>query len=228
MARATEQTQAPQPEAAPAAELPTESTDGRVLRRQGRETMGRLLDAGVAALAESGYHAARVDDVVRLADVSHGTFYLYFPNKEALFRSLAERCAEETAELAASLPEVPSGPEGIAVLDAWLADFLALYRRSGVVIRAWAEQQVEDRALARLGRRSFGRIAAVLQERLPDDLGDDSARALRATALLAMLERFAYVATSRELGIDDAEVVRRWATVVHRGFFAPAAGAQAA
>lgn len=207
--------------------LPIESSNGRVLRRQGRATMGKLLDAGVAALAEAGVHAARVDDIVRIAQVSHGTFYLYFANKEALFAALAERCAEETAALAETLPDVPPGPDGVAVLEAWLASFLELYRRSGVVIRAWAEQQVEDRSLARLGRRSFGRIAAVLEQRLPDE-GDEAARSLRATALLAMLERFAYVATSRDLGVADAEVARRWAPLVHRGFFAPAAAPTAA
>lgn len=220
MARASETVDA----SAAVESLPTESADGRRLRRQGRETMGRLLDAGVEALADGGFHASRVDDIVRLAGVSHGTFYLYFPNKEALFRTLAERCADETADLAASLGAVPAGPDGIEVLAGWLSDFLALYGRSGVVIRAWAEQQVTDRSLARLGRQSFGRIAAVLESLLPHLPGDDDRRALRATALLAMLERFAYVSTSRDLGLDDAEIVRRWAPVVHRGFFAAPSG----
>ncbi|MEZ5136555.1 MAG: helix-turn-helix domain-containing protein [Acidimicrobiales bacterium] len=72
----------------------TAPTDGRELRRQGRKTMAKLLEAGMTVLAERGYHAARVDDVVRTADVSHGTFYLYFSNKEELFQALAVRCAD--------------------------------------------------------------------------------------------------------------------------------------
>ncbi len=59
---------------------------GRELRAQGRKTMSRLLDAGMRVFAERGVHAARVDDIVRAARTSHGTFYLYFPNKEALLR----------------------------------------------------------------------------------------------------------------------------------------------
>jgi len=182
--------------------------------------MGRLLDAGVEALATGGYHATRVDDIVRLAYVSHGTFYLYFADKEALFRVLAQRCADETTALAASLGEVAADDAGVAVLAEWLGDFLVLYRSSGVVIRAWAEQQVTDRDLARLGRDSFGKIAAVLTARIPDQDGDSlTSASLRATALLAMIERFAYVATSRDLGVNDAEIAQRLAPVVHRGFF---------
>jgi AcrR family transcriptional regulator len=38
--------------------------------------MQRLLDAGVEVFAARGYHAARVDDIVKVAETSHGTFYL--------------------------------------------------------------------------------------------------------------------------------------------------------
>ncbi len=51
--------------------------------------MRRLLDAGMRVFAERGYHAARVDDIVRAARTSHGTFYLYFANKEDLLCTLA-------------------------------------------------------------------------------------------------------------------------------------------
>src|SRR5207249_1763842 len=57
----------------------------RALRTQGKQTKARLLDAGRHVLSERGYLAARVDDVVRVAEMSHGTFYLYFANKEDLF-----------------------------------------------------------------------------------------------------------------------------------------------
>jgi AcrR family transcriptional regulator len=53
----------------------------RELKSQGKKTMGNLLDAGISVLTEKGYHAARVDDIVKAAAVSHGTFYLYFSNK---------------------------------------------------------------------------------------------------------------------------------------------------
>ena len=50
--------------------------------------MQKLLDAGLAEFDERGFQAVRVDDVVRRAKISHGTFYLYFSNKEDLFKAL--------------------------------------------------------------------------------------------------------------------------------------------
>ena len=194
------------------------------LRRQGVETRAKLLDAAVPALAETGYHATRVDDIVRMAGVSHGTFYLYFANKEDLFRTLAERCADEADALAESLGVVDSSPAGVATLRAWLAEFIAFYRRYGVVIRAWTENQVADRALARLGTASFERITTTLQASMAvgPDGGDSQGRIeLRSAALLAMIERFAYVTTSRDLGFGEDVLLDNLALVVHRGFFRP-------
>jgi AcrR family transcriptional regulator len=201
------------------------------LRRQGQVTRDKLLAAAVPALAESGYHATRVDDVVRLAGVSHGAFYLYFANMEDLFRALAEQCADDCAELAESLGDVPADESGQAVLRTWLAEYVDFYRRYGVVIRAWAENQVTDRGLAKLGTVSFGRIATTLRASIEGagrSTTSGSGRAkeararqveLRADALLAMIERFSYVITTRDLGFDDDKVLDDLSLLVHRGFF---------
>jgi AcrR family transcriptional regulator len=83
-------------------------TEPRELRARGRNTKRRLLDAGETVLATKGYHATRVDDVVKLARTSHGTFYLYFSNKEELFRALAAEVAEEMQSLAEALEPLTS------------------------------------------------------------------------------------------------------------------------
>src|SRR3989442_13609280 len=67
----------------------------RELRAQGKKTMRKLLDAAMTVFEKRGYHAARVDDIVKVAKTSHGTFYLYFANKEDLFRALTADVAEE-------------------------------------------------------------------------------------------------------------------------------------
>ncbi|MHB8464780.1 MAG: helix-turn-helix domain-containing protein, partial [Acidimicrobiales bacterium] len=59
----------------------------RTLRAQGRRTMRRLLDAAIVVFDKRGYHAARVDDICKVAHTSHGTFYLYFSSKDDLFRA---------------------------------------------------------------------------------------------------------------------------------------------
>lgn len=73
----------------------------RTSRNQGRRpaaaggvdagTRERLVLAAAEVFAASGYHASRVSDIVTRAGVAQGTFYLYFPSKEAVFVELTDR-----------------------------------------------------------------------------------------------------------------------------------------
>src|SRR4029077_7946000 len=47
-----------------------------------------ILDAALAVFAQKGYAAARMDDIAARAGVTKGTIYLYFENKEAVFKTL--------------------------------------------------------------------------------------------------------------------------------------------
>src|SRR3954469_25713818 len=101
----------------------------RSLRAQGRRTMRKLLDAGLRVFDERGYQAARVDDVVKAARTSHGTFYLYFANKEDLFRVLAEDCVAAMTALAGELGPVGPDRAGYDALRTWLGRFVQTYRQ---------------------------------------------------------------------------------------------------
>jgi len=57
-------------------------------RRLPEERPKQILDAALAVFAERGLAAARLDDIAKLAGLSKGTIYLYFPNKEELFREV--------------------------------------------------------------------------------------------------------------------------------------------
>jgi AcrR family transcriptional regulator len=193
---------------------------GRELRAQGRRTMSRLLDAGLRVFGERGVHAARVDDIVRAARTSHGTFYLYFPNKEALLRALAVECAQELDELSKTLGAITPDETGYAELRVFLESFFGTYRHYGPVIRAWMEGQVEDREVSRLGVRAFTDIATALGARMKEAGAPFDGASI--SALMAMLERFAYFLVSRRLEFDNDATLDTVTTVVHRGFFAAA------
>jgi AcrR family transcriptional regulator len=193
-------------------------TATREMRAQGRKTMRRLLDAGMRVFADRGFHAARVDDIVRAARTSHGTFYLYFTNKEDLLRALATECAHDLSALADTLGPVGADAAGYDELRAFLGRFFATYRRYGPVIRAWMEGHVEDRAVSALGVRSFTEIATALGRRM-HEAGSDGADA-SVQALMAMLERYAYFLVSRRLEFDTDAMLDTVTHIVHRGFFA--------
>ena len=109
----------PKPRRLPAA--PAVPREGRELRARGQRTVRKLLDAGIQVFGAKGYHAARVDDIVKVAKTSHGTFYLYFANKEDLFHALALDVADEMSGLVDSLGELTPDRAGYEMLRDWLA-----------------------------------------------------------------------------------------------------------
>ncbi len=182
--------------------------------------MRRLLDAGLRVFARRGYHAARVDDIVRAARTSHGTFYLYFTNKEDLLRALAVDCAHELTALADTIGPITTDDSGRRELRSFIAGFLGTYRRYGPVIRAWMEDQVGDRDVDRLGVKAFTAIGDRLGQRMREagvEIADNERAAVGA--LMAMLERVSYGVASGRVSEDDEALLDTMTTIVHRGFF---------
>lgn len=68
-------------------------------KRTDRRT--QLLAAARSVFAKKGYEEATVAEIVGRAGVAQGTFYLYFPGKEALAGAFAEIVSERLAALAA-------------------------------------------------------------------------------------------------------------------------------
>ena len=54
---------------------------------------GELLEAARRIFERDGYHAATVSAIVQSAGLSQGAFYLYFPDKKAVFAALQEEMA---------------------------------------------------------------------------------------------------------------------------------------
>ena len=57
-------------------------------RRLPEERPRQILDAALEVFGERGLAGAKLDEIARRAGVSKGTIYLYFPNKEELFREM--------------------------------------------------------------------------------------------------------------------------------------------
>lgn len=62
-------------------------------RRDPEERRAEILAAAFALFSERGFAATRIEDVAARAGIAKGTVYLHFPDKEALFTSLASGMA---------------------------------------------------------------------------------------------------------------------------------------
>lgn len=120
-------------------------TQNRDLRSRGKETVGRLLTAGQQVVEERGHDEARVDDIVHLAGLSHGTFYLYFRDREDLLNSLIRLAARELRHLTDGLTDVPTQDR----LAAWIEQVIREFDKHAEVLRA-ARALSSDEAAAAL------------------------------------------------------------------------------
>jgi len=71
-------------------------------KRRKREA---LLREGLAHFARDGFTGASIEQIAAAAGVARGTFYLYFPDKLALFQTLGEAWLEPLEELLAATAE---------------------------------------------------------------------------------------------------------------------------
>ncbi|MFP4311135.1 MAG: TetR/AcrR family transcriptional regulator [Nitriliruptoraceae bacterium] len=153
---------------------------------RGARTRARLLQATREVVAARGFVAARVEDIVATAGVSHGTFYTYFDNKAAALDALIDAAA---AELQAVVDEPWDGPDGASAIGAVIGRFVAAFAEHADVVRAWIEAAAHDPVVAaRLQEVRGGYVRRVAEVVAPVLAGSGHDPTLVATALVAMVE----------------------------------------
>jgi AcrR family transcriptional regulator len=99
----------------------SEATTEPRWRRLPEERPKQILDAALAVFAERGLAAARLDDIAKRAGLSKGTIYLYFPNKEELFREVIRNTVIASIERGEERFEALGDP--LQALDAWMEGY---------------------------------------------------------------------------------------------------------
>ncbi|MFN9678176.1 MAG: TetR/AcrR family transcriptional regulator [Betaproteobacteria bacterium] len=90
-----------------AVEVPAAAAPRWERRKQDRPS--QLLAAGLDLFVERGYAGTRLDDVAARAGVSKGTLYLYFANKEELFKAVVRESVVPLITAAAGRAESYDG-----------------------------------------------------------------------------------------------------------------------
>ena len=126
----------------------------------------RLLEAALAEFDEHGFQAVRVDDIVRRAQISHGTFYLYFASKEDLFKVLVQGALHDMALVADEFPVVTRNAAGRAALQSWVHLFCRTYEAHATVLWIITRTQVDDPDIYRPGLQLFFRLSEIMAERM--------------------------------------------------------------
>jgi AcrR family transcriptional regulator len=192
----------------------------RELRAQGRETVRKLLEAGMIEFEERGFNGVRVDDVVKRAGISHGTFYLYFANKEDLFKALLRDALHDMEVVAGDFPVVTSDNTGVRLLRAWVRKFSAAYAAHGTVLRTLSSANAPGEMFADGLQLFFS-----LTEAMTTGMTAAAAAAghhhenaeLTAFACLMMLERVNFVMTT-EVQLPEDMMADKIADIMFAAF----------
>jgi AcrR family transcriptional regulator len=136
----------------------------RELRAQGRQTVRRLLEAGLAEFDERGFQAVRVDDIVRRARTSHGTFYLYFSNKDDFFKALLRDALDDMGVITDAFPVVTRNDAGRAALRQWVQKFCETYAAHAAVIRILSQADVVGEEVWGDGLQLLFRLAEAITQ----------------------------------------------------------------
>ncbi len=168
-----------------------------------------------------GFHGVRVDDVVRRAGISHGTFYLYFSNKEDLFNALLKDALHDMEIVAGDFPVVTADDTGLSVLRKWVRLFFKAYAAHATVIRILSQADLVPEEVFGDGLRLFFSIAEAMTTGMTaaaHAAGKEQDRAeLTAVACLMMLERVNYL-ISAEVQLPEDEMADRIADIMYAAF----------
>jgi AcrR family transcriptional regulator len=91
-------------------------------RRRKTARPAEILAAALASFAERGYAATRLDDVAARAGVTKGTLYLYFRNKEELFKAVVRQELVPNIERAEAMVAGSQAPS-LVMLEQLLGTF---------------------------------------------------------------------------------------------------------
>src|SRR4051812_25549014 len=134
----------------------------------------RLLEAVGRAVAEKGYAAATIDDIVRGAGVSKKTFYEHFEDKLACFLAAYEAASDELYEHVSVAQDsaddwVDRARAGIHAYLRWLAAEPALARVFLIEVAAAGPEALARRERLR-GRYAERMHELQLETSVPDEI----------------------------------------------------------
>jgi TetR/AcrR family transcriptional repressor of nem operon len=145
---------------------------------EGRNTREHLLQVGLRRIRTMGYAATGVKEILDEADVPKGSFYHYFPSKEAFVREVLELYARGENERAEKILRNGKGPP-LKRLRRYFEELIAVYgptaKISGCMVGNLSLEMADHSdSIQSLLHQVFSRwqagIAGILQEAM--DRGD--------------------------------------------------------
>ena len=179
---------------------------------QAAETRERMLGSARDVFADRGYQAASVGAITKRADTAHGTFYLYFKNKDDAFGQVLHTIQEQiTTDSRAALSE-----DRFDSLAGAIRGFLVVFVQYRGLMRAFLEGMMLSPEIEASWRAMRADFTTRIAHRLEREHAAGAVRTLdplaAAQALSSMAEWYAFThlvlgdptSPTTEDDVDDA------------------------
>lgn len=196
-------------------------------QERGRRRVEQILDAASQIFAEIGYESATTIKIAERAQISVGSLYQFFPNKDAIVRALVERYVELTRQWFETIPVAQFAPLSLPQMVDILVDSMREFtRQNRTFLRLFTESHSSTylaEAMQAVDDQIYRQFDAVFALRNPELTGHERLR-YHLVVLSIMKVLVALAAYSPALEHD--EVYAEMKAVIVR-YMAPITGMEA-
>ena len=139
----------------------------RADERLAGSSRAELIDAAAAVFAERGYDATSVEEVIRRAGLSKGTFYFNFTDKEHLFLAVLQDRIDDPARALMAITANAAGSTPTAgTVSAGLDALLRNERTTLLLLHEYSSRAARDETVATRYRERQASLREALAETL--------------------------------------------------------------
>lgn len=115
--------------------------------RKKEATKERIFSTAMKLFKSRGFEETTIDDITEKADVAKGTFFNYFPKKEAVLQYLSEQWLEEVEDKVAAEFKAAAAPDRDRMIGAFI-DIARFYEDdrelSRHILRSWMDRAYDE------------------------------------------------------------------------------------
>ncbi|GHV48396.1 hypothetical protein FACS1894204_12670 [Synergistales bacterium] len=133
--------------------------------KRGEETLRKICEAAEQLFAEKGYYATEISDIARRAEISTGTFYIYFSDKISSFRYLMDELGHR---LRKEIREAKGGLSSNSIIESEALGMRTFFRfvakHIGLFAIVWQSQFVDPESFKKYYERFSSGYITEIQE----------------------------------------------------------------